>query len=198
MTNIRALIIVDVQVDFCPAGALATVQGSEVAKKIAAYVEDSRQHYNLVVTTQDWHIDPGNHFATEPDFVDTWPVHCVAESEGARLHPFLQQVDFDAQFHKGQHSAAYSGFEGTEATTGESLHEFLLAKQTRAVDIVGIATDHCVKATALDAIKNGYSVRILAPLCAPVDEAQGQAALNELAAAGADIVADVEDHNPWA
>ncbi|WP_293770347.1 isochorismatase family protein [uncultured Corynebacterium sp.] len=178
-----ALIIVDVQYDFCPGGSLATARGNEVADKIAVLQKD----YATVVATQDWHVDPAGHFApegTEPNFVDTWPVHCVAGSHGTEIHEAIGQVD--AYFHKGEYTAAYSGFEG--AADGVGLAEWLRNHEIDTVDIVGIATDHCVRATAADALKEGFRVRVLAPYCSPVDEERGAAALRELAAAGATIV----------
>ncbi|WP_047240788.1 isochorismatase family protein [Corynebacterium epidermidicanis] len=193
----RALIIVDVQNDFCPAGALATREGSTVAKKIVAYLEDTKPNYAKVVTTQDWHINPGDHFSSEPDFKDSWPPHCVAGTDGAKLHPAFQNFTPDAQFRKGQNSAAYSGFEGVEATTGQPLLEYLTDNAITAVDIVGIATDHCVKATATDALKNGFTVRVLSEFCAAVDESAGEKTLAELDKAGASIIRHADDCDPW-
>lgn len=177
-----ALIIVDVQHDFCPGGALATEKGNEVADRIGAL----QPSYDTVVATQDWHIDPGSHFSESPDFVDSWPVHCVADSFGAAMHESIGAAQ--AYFHKGEYTAAYSGFEG--AADGVSLADWLREHNITAVDIVGIATDHCVRATALDAVKEGFAVRVLARYCAPVDESRGAAALAELADAGATIVKD--------
>ncbi|QPK78819.1 isochorismatase family protein [Corynebacterium lizhenjunii] len=195
-----ALLIVDVQPDFCPGGALATARGNEVAEKIAAI----QPEYDTVVTTQDWHIDPAGHFSTEPDFVDTWPVHCVAGTPGAALHPAL--LPADAAFRKGAYTAAYSGFEGTlagpgdttgpdtgeitgeDTSKGQGLEEWLREEGIGRLDICGIATDHCVRATAADALRAGFSVRILAGLCSPVDEQRANAALEELSQDGATIV----------
>lgn len=174
-----ALIIVDVQHDFCPGGALGTERGNEVAAKIATLQQD----YETVVATQDWHIDPGSHFSKDPDFVDSWPVHCVAESHGAAMHEAIGPAQ--AYFRKGEYTAAYSGFEG--AANGTLLADWLREHRIDAVDIVGIATDHCVRATAADALREGFSVRVLREYCSPVDEARGEAALQELAAAGATI-----------
>ena len=129
-----ALIIVDVQYDFCPGGALGTERGNEVAAKIATLQQD----YDTVVATQDWHIDPGSHFSQSPDFVDSWPVHCVAESHGAAMHEAIGPAQ--AYFRKGEYTAAYSGFEG--AANGTLLADWLREHHIDAVDIVGIATDH--------------------------------------------------------
>ncbi|ERS56524.1 isochorismatase family protein [Corynebacterium sp. KPL2850] len=175
-----ALIIVDVQHDFCPGGALGTDRGNEVAEKIASL----QTEYDTVVATQDWHIDPGSHFAEDPDFVDSWPVHCVADSYGAQMHEAIGPAQ--AYFRKGEYTAAYSGFEG--AANGVLLADWLREHAIDAVDIVGIATDHCVQATAADALKEGFSVRVLSEYCSPVDPDRGDAALAKLGKAGATII----------
>lgn len=189
----RALILVDVQNDFCT-GSLATARGPEVANEIAGYLQsDTLPDYEAVVATQDWHIDPGAHFSEDPDFVDSWPVHCVAESSGAELHPALSSASIDAFFRKGAYEAAYSGFEGTLARDDDdkeapSLSAWLHDRGIDTLDICGIATDHCVRATALDALKEGFQVRILSGMCAAVDDQRGDAALVELNTAGAELV----------
>lgn len=175
-----ALIIVDVQHDFCPGGALGTDRGNEVAEKISSL----QTEYDTVVATQDWHIDPGSHFAENPDFVDSWPVHCVADSYGAQMHEAIGPAQ--AYFRKGEYTAAYSGFEGE--VDGVLLADWLREHAIDAVDIVGIATDHCVQATAADALKEGFSVRVLSEYCSPVDPDRGDAALAKLGKAGATIV----------
>lgn len=175
-----ALIIVDVQHDFCPGGALGTDRGNEVAEKISSL----QTEYDTVVATQDWHIDPGSHFAEDPNFVDSWPVHCVADSYGAQMHEAIGPAQ--AYFRKGEYTAAYSGFEGE--ADGVLLADWLREHAIDAVDIVGIATDHCVQATAADALKEGFSVRVLSEYCSPVDPDRGDAALAKLRKAGATIV----------
>ncbi len=185
----KALIIVDVQNDFCTGGALATDRGAKVASLISEYVEDNHHRYEAVVATQDWHIDPGAHFSDTPDFVDSWPVHCVANTEGAEIHPNLDTDYIEAYFRKGRYEAAYSGFEGLQAPeesvmTGEHepgatlddegpktpLADWLDEHEIQDVDIVGIATDYCVLATAKDAVDAGYETRVLIDLTAPVHE----------------------------
>ncbi|WP_455246710.1 isochorismatase family protein [Rothia aeria] len=185
----KALIIVDVQNDFCAGGALATDRGAKVASLISEYVEDNHHRYEAVVATQDWHIDPGAHFSDTPDFVDSWPVHCVANTEGAEIHPNLDTDYIEAYFRKGRYEAAYSGFEGLQAPeesvmTGEHepgatlddegpktpLADWLDEHEIQDVDIVGIATDYCVLATAKDAVDAGYETRMLIDLTAPVHE----------------------------
>ena len=120
----RALIIVDVQPTFCEGGALPVTGGNAVAEAVAAYVDAHRDEYQLIVTTQDWHIDPGAHFSETPDFVDTWPPHGVAGTAEAELHPALAHVNADVTIKKGQYEAAYSGFEGT-TEDGKTLEEAL-------------------------------------------------------------------------
>lgn len=185
----RALIIVDVQNDFCPGGPLATDRGNEVATLIGSYQESELAEVNAyahVVATQDWHVDPGGHFSENPDFVDSWPPHCVADTEGARLHPQIRTGRVDAVFRKGGHSAAYSGFEGE--VEGVGLAAWLKERGVGKLDVVGIATEHCVRATVLDALREGFEVRVLTGMCAAVDHRRGDAALEEMEGAGAELV----------
>jgi nicotinamidase/pyrazinamidase len=188
----RALIVVDVQVDFCEGGSLGVAGGAAVARGISSLLAQSRARYRLVVATRDWHIDPGDHFSDTPNYVDSWPVHCVKGTPGARFHPGLDtRVDFartiDAVISKGQYEAAYSGFEGT-AGGGRSLVDLLRVKGIDTLDVVGIATDYCVKATVLDARDLGYPVRVLSSLCAGVSPQSTAAAWAQMQAAGARIV----------
>ncbi len=188
MSERRALLVVDVQPTFCEGGALPVPGGNDVARAIAEYAATHRERYELVVTTQDWHIDPGHHFATppeEPDFVDTWPPHGVAGTEEAELHPALADLAPDASVKKGQYTAAYSGFEGTDEG-GRTLAQIL--EGVTAVDVVGLAESHCVKETALDAVGLGMSARVLSDLTAPVTADQGELAREQLRAAGVEIV----------
>lgn len=168
-----ALIIVDVQNDFCEGGALAVDGGNQVAEKIAAYVGSqarllSARGYHYLLATRDAHIDPEGHFADEPDYVDTWPRHCVVGTPGQLLHVALADLPFAAVFDKGNFEAAYSGFEGT-TPNGTSLDEWLRAHGVTSVDIVGLASDYCVKATALDAAERGYFTTVRTSMCAAVD-----------------------------
>ena len=185
----RALLVVDVQPTFCEGGALPVEGGNDVAAGVAALL--AGQHgYDVVVTTQDWHIDPGDHFSDEPDFVDTWPPHGVAGTAEADLHPALDAVAgrIDASMRKGRHAAAYSGFEGTD-DDGRTLNEVLSAAAVTDVDVVGIAFDHCVRATALDAAANGYATTVLDDLSASVAPETDASARTQLAAAGVAITA---------
>ncbi|PHP53135.1 isochorismatase family protein [Actinomyces ruminis] len=183
----RALIIVDVQPTFCEGGALPVAGGNAVAERVAAYVAAHRDDYDLVVTTQDWHIDPGEHFSAAPDFVDTWPPHGVAGTAEAELHPALAGLAPDVSVKKGQYAAAYSGFEGVDSS-GAALDELLRARGVEALDVVGLAESHCVKETALDGVRGGYRVRVLTDLTAPVSPEQGQAARAAMAEAGVALV----------
>ncbi|AKK11735.1 isochorismatase family protein [Corynebacterium uterequi] len=178
------LIVVDVQNDFCH-GSLATERGGAVASLISDHLAAHRERYEHVVVTKDWHIDPGEHFSPEPDYVDTWPVHCVAGSDGAALHDALADLRPDAVFTKGEYSAAYSGFEGSSNSV--SLAAWLRERGVTDLVVCGIATDHCVRATAADGLREGFAVTVLTHLCAPVSEERGAQALKELAAAGAQV-----------
>src|SRR3954454_15706642 len=182
-----ALIVVDVQNDFCEGGSLPVVGGAQVAADIAELLRDGSA-YDHVVATKDHHVDPGEHWAREPDFVDSWPVHCRVGTEGEAFHPNLDPQPFDAIFLKGEHAAAYSGFEG--AHEGQGLAEWLRGHQVTHLDICGIATDHCVRATALDAAREGFETSVLLHLCAGVAPESTQAAVVELREAGVDVAGD--------
>ncbi|WP_426298395.1 isochorismatase family protein [Arthrobacter sp. R-11] len=191
----RALIIVDVQNDFCEGGSLAVTGGAAVAGAISDYLDARHQHFDHIVATQDWHIEPGSHFSDDPDMVDSWPPHCRAGSKGAELHPDLDSEYVQAYFRKGQYAAAYSGFEGVlapedEVPMGErlaggapstepadsdpedaiGLDDWLQSHDVEELVVVGIATDYCVKATALDAVQAGYAVTVIGGLTAGIAE----------------------------
>lgn len=194
----RALIIVDVQNDFCEGGTLPVDGGAGLAGEISEYVDAHHSQFDHIVATQDWHVDPGGHFSEDPDFVDSWPPHCVAGTRGAELHPDLDPEYIQAYFRKGQFTAAYSGFEGVLAPddavpTGDrtpgsmplgspaaeasaadedaiGLDDWLQSHEVEDVVVVGIATDYCVKATALDAVQAGYSVTVLRGLTVGIAE----------------------------
>lgn len=173
--NKRALVIVDVQNDFCEGGALAVKGGTRVARAIRDYVAREGWRYRRVVTTQDWHVSPKGHFSATPDFIDTWPEHCLADTVGSALHPMLRRTLVDARFRKGQQEAAYSGFEAGEMVSGEKLGKFLRRGGVQEIDVCGLATDYCVKATALDGLKQGFKVKVLGNLCAAITP-EGEAA----------------------
>ncbi|MBC2681969.1 isochorismatase family protein [Corynebacterium anserum] len=212
----RALIVVDVQNDFVD-GSLGTARGAEVAAAISSYFDTDATKYDHIVGTLDWHIDPSGHFVAEgeePDYSETWPVHCVAGSDGAKPFKALHTEPIEAWFRKGEYSAAYSGFEGylvpaasalgalmggvpgealadsgqgrglTLRKRTQSLEEWLKDREITHVDVVGIATDFCVKATALDAQRAGFHTTVIEKLCAPVSEEGASEACEELRAAG--------------
>jgi nicotinamidase/pyrazinamidase len=179
----RALIVVDVQNDFCEGGSLAVAGGSAVAAAISAYLAAEGGSYAHVVASRDYHIDPGDHFSDHPDFAGTWPPHCVAGTPGAEFHPGLDTSRIEAVFSKGAHAAAYSGFEGTDEA-GTPLAGWLRERGVDALDVTGIATDYCVRATALDAAREGFATRVLLPLTAGVDPVTTGEALAAMRAAG--------------
>lgn len=185
----RALIVVDVQNDFCEGGSLAVAGGADVAFGIAevlkrwADADPQDRGYDYVVATRDHHIDPGGHFSETPDYVDSWPPHCVAGTDGVAFHPNLDPQPFHAVFDKGEYAAAYSGFEG-RSHDGVGLADWLRAHEVGTVDVVGIATDHCVRATALDAAGNGLETTVLLDLTAGVAAGTTAAALDAMRAAG--------------
>ena len=190
-----ALLVVDVQNDFCEGGSLAVAGGARVAGAIAERLDSRSGTYEAVITTRDWHIDPGAHFASAlgeaPDFIRTWPDHCVAGTPGAEYHPAVADAvsrHAEAEFLKGQRGAAYSGFEGTLSTDGETmLVNWLRARGIRAVEIAGIATDYCVRATALDALAARFPTTVLTDLCVGVAEQTTAEALDDMAEVGVDL-----------
>lgn len=185
----KALLIVDVQNDFTEGGALAVTGGDAVARGISAHLGAHAADYDVIVASQDWHDadgDNGGHFAAEPDFVDSWPVHCVAGTAGAAFDPLLETRTITRTVRKGQGVPAYSAFEG-KTSTGDRLGELLTTLTVTEVDVAGIATDHCVRATVLDALAAGLEVRVLGDLIAGVGAESSAAALKEMQAAGAVI-----------
>jgi nicotinamidase/pyrazinamidase len=199
----RALLVVDVQNDFCEGGSLAVAGGSEVAGLIGRFAAEHADAYAAVAATADWHEDPGPHFSDDPDYVDTWPAHCRVGTTGAAFHRDVEPAVALAQgvFRKGRFQAAYSGFEGSdvaagtepgssECASGQPLGSWLEDRGIGAVDIVGIATDHCVRATALDAVRLGFRVRVHLHLTAGVLAETTAHTLDELRTNGAELVGD--------
>lgn len=189
----RALLVVDVQNDFTEGGALGVEGGAAVAGRITDYLRDDPERYELVVASRDWHHGHGDnegHFALdgEPDFENSWPPHCVQGTPGAEYHPAFDSSLVDVHVRKGQGTAAYSAFEGV-TDEGGSLREVLDANDVTDLDVAGIATDYCVRASALDALAAGRTVRVLTDLVAGVAAESSAAALAELAAAGAELAA---------
>ena len=181
----RALIVVDVQNDFCEGGSLPVSGGAAVAAAISAYL--ANVDYDHVVATRDAHRDPGAHFAADPDYLDTWPPHCVVGTSGIEFHPALDTQRIDAVFDKGAYTAAYSGFEGTTGD-GTTLADWLRERAVTAVDVVGLATDHCVRATAVDATREDFTTRVLLELAAGVAPGTTEAALRAMSDARVQIV----------
>ncbi len=190
----RALIIVDVQNDFCEGGSLAVAGGAEVAAGITVALASANQRWDSVVATKDFHIDPGPHFSATPDYVDSWPPHCLVGTPGTDFHPDLATGRIQAVFTKGEHEAAYSGFQGHSGETG--LADWLRAHEVSTVDIVGIATDHCVRATALDAAKAGLATTVLLDLTAGVARSTVDSALEQLRGAGVELIGEPVVRNP--
>ncbi|MEO3938416.1 isochorismatase family protein [Dermatophilaceae bacterium Soc4.6] len=180
----RALVLVDLQRDFCEGGSLAVPGGADVARLVSDYVVAHSTDYAAIVATADWHEDPGEHFSDTPDFVDSWPPHCRIGTPGSDFHPTAATAVALAQavFRKGRHRAAYSGFEGFTGTEGHEigLAKWLWEREIDEVDIVGIATDHCVRATALDSADQGFATRVLLDLTAGVARDTTEAALAQL------------------
>jgi len=181
----RALIITDVQNDFCEGGSLEVTRGAAVASGISELLA-GEHGYAHVVATKDFHIDPGEHFSERPDYAASWPRHCVVHTAGADFHPHLVTDSIEAVFHKGQYAAAYSGFEGAD-DDGTPLATWLHNRGVDEVDVVGIATDYCVLATATDAMKLGFATRVLLDLTAGVAPESTEKAVEGMRAAGIEV-----------
>lgn len=186
---VKALLIVDVQNDFTEGGSLGVTGGDAVAEGISAHLAAHAGDYDAVIASRDWHdadSDNGGHFSDTPDFVDSWPVHCVAGTTGAEFDPLLDTAPITREVRKGQGRPDYSAFQGI-TETGSRLGELLNDLTITEVDVVGIATDHCVRASALDALSAGLSVRVLTDLVAGVGDESSRAALAEVEKAGATL-----------
>ncbi|GAA1487818.1 isochorismatase family protein [Brachybacterium sacelli] len=199
----RLLVIVDVQNDFCEGGALGVGGGAGVAARIAEHVRRTGDQYDRILASKDRHrgdTDNGGHFATpptEPDFEETWPVHCVAGSAGAAFHPEMETLAADLGdrlevVHKGYGVPSYSALEGQVVATGESVQALIADREWEQIDVVGLAYDFCVRATALGAADAGgaASVRVLRSLTAAVHP-DGIGRLEQELAAGGVSIEDV-------
>jgi nicotinamidase/pyrazinamidase len=181
---VRALVIVDVQNDFCEGGSLAVAGGAEVARAISQYLESGG--YGHVVASRDFHIDPGDHFSAHPDFVNSWPRHCVVGTGGADFHPDLDTSHIATVFSKGEHEAAYSAFDGADEA-GTPLAAWLRERGVDELDVVGIATDYCVRATTISAAREGFRTRVLLGMTAGVDPTTTAESIDAMRAAGAQV-----------
>jgi nicotinamidase/pyrazinamidase len=189
--DVRALMIVDVQNDFCEGGSLAVVGGAATAAAISRFLAAEGGSYAHVIASRDYHVDPGTHFSATPDFSRTWPPHCVVGTAGAQFHPDFDRGRVDAVFSKGADTAAYSAFEGTDEA-GTPLGVWLREHGVDALDVTGIATDYCVRATALDAARQGFATRVLLDLTAGVDPTTVAEAVGEMGGAGVELVGVIE------
>ena len=180
----RALIIVDVQNDFCEGGSLEVAGGNAVALAITEYLAGpDSSRYDYVVASQDFHVTPGAHFSANPDYTASWPAHCIAGTAGAQFSPGLDASRVEEIFRKGQYAAAYSGFEGS-SEAGATMLAWLTERHVTEVDVVGIATDYCVQATALDAVANGFATTVLLKLTAGASKPTTDDAIDAMQAAG--------------
>jgi nicotinamidase/pyrazinamidase len=188
----NALLVVDTQMDFVEGGSLPVQGGLTVAAMIARHVRHFKYEYQFVVASRDYHENAPDHISDHPDFVTTWPAHCMVGTPGAGFVPTIQNLVreklIQAVVTKGRNAAAYSAFDGVDAR-GHNLLDVLKEQRIDHIDVCGIATDYCVRASALDARKNQFQVRVLVNLCAAVNEATGQQALDEMKAAGCQLQA---------
>lgn len=190
----NALFVIDVQNDFCEGGALACNGGAATAQRISNYLAANPERYDFVIASRDWHTPNSlnqGHFppaGIEPDFVTTWPLHCVAGTPGADYHPLLNTDFVDIHILKGQDANGYSIFDG-QTHQGEPLSDVLAEKGITEVDVVGIATDYCVRASALDAQRQGLKTAVITSLTTGVSAASTEAAIDELVDAGVEVLA---------
>ncbi len=190
----KALLVIDVQNDFCEGGALACEGGAAVASKISSFIRDHKAHYEFVIASRDWHTPNDSndgHFppaGVQPDLVRTWPLHCIAGTSGAEYHTNMDQSLIDIHIKKGQSANGYSIFDGI-TDQGDSFEEVLQKHAITEVDVVGIATDYCVRASALDSAKHGLSVKVISSLTAGVSAESIERAIDEMVDAGVTVVA---------
>jgi nicotinamidase/pyrazinamidase len=179
-----ALVMVDIQNDFCPGGALAVAEGDRIVEVVNRLVPA----FQLIISTQDWH--PADHISFKEQG-GPWPPHCVQGTVGAELHAALDQAWISYYFRKASSpdKDAYSEFEGTD-DEGRTLDEALKSNDIKRIYVVGLATDYCVKATVLDGLKHGYDVYVVTDAVRAVNVApdDGQKAVEEMASAGAHLV----------
>lgn len=192
----RALLVIDVQNDFCEGGALACEGGAAVAAKISSFLADHKESYDFVIASRDWHTPNDSndgHFppaGIEPDYVKTWPLHCIAGTQGAEYHPNLDISLIDVHIKKGQSANGYSIFDGV-TEDGLTFTDFLESNAITEVDVVGIATDYCVRASALDSVRKGLQVRVISSLTAGVSPESIEKAIDEMVDSGIAVVATV-------
>jgi nicotinamidase/pyrazinamidase len=188
----NALLIVDVQVDFVEGGSLGVPGGLTVAAMIARHIRHFKNEYQFVVASRDYHENAPEHISDHPDFQTTWPPHCMVGTPGAAFVPTIQNLVREKFIHevvtKGRNAAAYSAFEGLDKR-GHPLLDVLKEHRIDHIDVCGIATDYCVRASALDARKHEFQVRVLVNLCAAVKEETGHQAMEEMKAAGCQLQA---------
>lgn len=189
----RALIIVDVQNDFTEGGSLPAKGGAEVANRISAALADPARDWTHVIASKDYHVDPGDHFSDHPDYHDTWPAHCIAGTYGSEFHPALDVDRIEAVFTKGEHAPAYSAFEGHAGSI--TLAAWLRMHDVTELDVAGIATDQCVRYTALDAEREGFTTTVLLDMTAGILRETTDAAIEAFQAVGLTLVGEPIVHD---
>ena len=181
---VLAVVVADVQNDFTEGGSLAVAGGTDVARAVTLRLNEGG--YEYAVATRDHHVDPGMHFSESPDYVDSWPPHCVVGTSGVALHPDLDTTRIEAVFDKGEYAAAYSGFEGRHHA--DLLLDWLRNRNVDTLEIVGLTTDHCVRATAIDAMRFGFATRVRLDLTAGVAPDTVERALQEMRETGVELI----------
>lgn len=183
-----ALLLVDIQNDFCPGGALAVSEGDQIVPAVNSLLP----LFPFVAASQDWH--PSDHISFK-DRGGPWPPHCVAGTEGAELHPEINDLEIDARLRKATTSDkdAYSAFEAADEA-GRPLDQVLKEKGVNSLYVVGLATDYCVRASVLDGLKNGYDINVVTDAVRAVNVApeDGEKALEEMRQKGARLITSAE------
>jgi nicotinamidase/pyrazinamidase len=187
-----ALLVVDIQKDFCAGGALAAPGGDDIIPALNRHLADARTREIAVYATRDWHPAKTSHFK---EYGGAWPPHCVQGTPGAQFHPDLKLPPDAIIVNKGDDPQrhGYSAFDG-HTSDGKTLLDDLRDRRITRVYVMGIATDYCVRESALDALRAGLEVRVLADAIAGIDVRPGDAqrALDDISAAGAHIVEDLD------
>lgn len=179
----KGLLVVDVQNDFCLGGALEVPGSERVVQNIKYHIENNRATYHTLIFTKDWHIRPDTHFSDTPDYKDTWPRHCVADTYGAAIHRTLAPFSMGAAAKiilKGEYSAGYSGFDGHLVDSRTTLLEYLRSMDNMELVVCGLAFDYCVRSTAIDSAKYSFKTSVLMECTAAVSNSNNFRICDEL------------------
>lgn len=182
----RALLIVDVQNDFCEYGPVPSIGGSQIASSITRFIDFNYSAYELILASKDWHQSPTEHFSKRPDFISNWPSHCVGSTEGAELHSNLNRKMIDHELIKGEYTAGMSAFEA-KTSLNEGLIELLERREIDLIDICGLNADSNLYSTAIDALELGFPTTLFIDMCSGYSEESTLHALEDLESRGVNL-----------